>query len=122
MFYPEGTSTDQPPPTFVAELLREKLLARAREELPHSIAVMVEEYEERDDGLLWIQARVFVERQSQKGMVIGRGGEVIRDAGTEARQEIETLFGRKVYLDVQVKVEKDWQRRAYALDRLGFVE
>lgn len=122
MFYPEGTSTDQPPRVFVAELLREKLLARAREELPHSIAVVVEEYEERDDGLLWIQARVFVERQSQKGMVIGRGGEVIRDAGTEARQEIETLFGRKVYLDVQVKVEKDWQRRAYALDRLGFGE
>ena len=120
MYYPEGTSTDQPPPVFVAELVREKLLARTREELPHSIAVTVEEYEERDDGLLWVQARIFVERQSQKGMVIGRGGEVIKAAGTEARHEIEALFGRKVYLDLTVKVEKDWQRRAYALDRFGF--
>lgn len=120
MYYPEGTSSDQPPPTFVAELIREKLLVRAREELPHSIAVTIEEYEERDDGLLWIQARIFVERQSQKGIVIGKGGEVIKAAGTEARLEIETLFGRKVYLDLQVKVEKDWQRRGYALDRLGF--
>ena len=120
MYYPEGTSSDQPPPTFVAELIREKLLVRAREELPHSIAVIIEEYEERDDGLLWIQARIFVERQSQKGIVIGKGGEVIKAAGTEARLEIETLFGRKVYLDLQVKVEKDWQRRGYALDRLGF--
>jgi GTPase len=122
MFYPEGTSTDQPPPTFIAELVREKLLARAREELPHSIAVVVEDYEEREDGLLWVQARIFVERESQKGIVVGKGGSVIRDAGTEARQEIETLFGRKVYLDLQVKVEKDWQRRGYALDRFGFGE
>ena len=122
MFYPEGTATDQPPPVFVAELVREKLLGRTKEELPHSIAVAVEEYEEREDGLLWIQARIFVERSSQKGIVIGRGGAVLRDAGTEAREEIETLFGRKVYLDLQVKVEKDWQRRGYALDRLGFGE
>ena len=119
-YYPEGTSTDQPPPAFVAELVREKLLARAREELPHSIAVTVEDYEEHDDGLLWIQARIYVERSSQKGIVIGRGGTVLKAAGTEAREEVEALFGRKVYLDLQVKVEKDWQRRAYALDRLGF--
>ena len=122
MFYPEGTSTDQPPPAFVAELVREKLLARTREELPHSIAVTIEEYEERDDGLLWIQARVFVERSSQKGIVIGKGGSVLKAAGTEAREEVEALFGRKVYLDLQVKVEQDWQRRGYALDRLGFGE
>ena len=120
MYYPEGTRRDQPPPVFVAELVREKLLARTREELPHSIAVTIEEYEERDDGLLWIQARIFVERSSQKGIVIGRGGSVLKEAGSAARAEIETLFGRKVYLDLQVKVEKDWQRRAYALDRLGF--
>lgn len=119
MFYPTGTRSDQPPPVFVAELVREKLLARAREELPHSIAVTIEDYEEREEGLLWIQARVFVERPSQKGIVIGHGGSVLKAAGTEARAEIETLFGRRVYLDLQVKVEKDWQRRAYALDRLG---
>lgn len=122
MYYPEGTSTDQPPPAFVAELVREKLLARTREELPHSIAVVIEDYEERDDGLLWIQARIFVERSSQKGIVIGKGGSVLKAAGTEAREEIEALFGRKVYLDLQVRVEKDWQRRGYALDRLGFGE
>ncbi|MGH2807104.1 MAG: GTPase Era [Actinomycetota bacterium] len=121
MYYPPGTSTDQPPPLFVAELVREKLLSRTREELPHSIAVVTEDYEERDDGLLEIRANIYVERDSQKGMVIGKGGAVIRDVGTEAREEIETLFGRKVFLDLRVKVEKDWQRRAHALERLGFV-
>lgn len=120
MFFPAGTRTDQPPPVFVAELVREKLLARAREELPHSIAVVTEDYEERDDGLLEIRARVFVERDSQKGIVIGKAGETLKAVGTEAREEIEVLFGRKVFLELRVKVEKDWQRRAHALERLGF--
>ncbi|MGH2693984.1 MAG: GTPase Era [Actinomycetota bacterium] len=119
MFYPPGVRTDQPPPLFVAELIREKLLRRTREEVPHSIAVVTEDFEERDDGLLEITARIFVERDSQKGIVIGKGGEAIKDVGTEARQEIETLFGQRVFLDLTVKVEKDWQRRAHALDRLG---
>ena len=120
MFYPPGTRTDQPPPVFVAELVREKLLARAREELPHSIAVVTEDFEERDDGLLEIRATVFVERESQKGIVIGKGGETVKAVGTETRLEIETLFGRKVFLELRAKVEKDWQRRAHALERLGF--
>ncbi|MDQ3985876.1 MAG: GTPase Era [Actinomycetota bacterium] len=120
MYYPEGTSVDQPPPIFVAEILREKLLARTHDEIPHSIAVVVEEYTERDDGLLEIEARVVVERESQKGIVIGRGGEILKGAGTEARLEIEALFGRPVFLRSRVKVEKDWQRREPALDRLGF--
>lgn len=120
MFFPAGTRTDQPPPVFVAELVREKLLARAREELPHSIAVLTEDYEERDDGLLEIRARVFVERESQKGIVIGKQGETIKAVGTEAREEIEVLFGRKVFLELRVKVEKDWQRHSHALERLGF--
>ena len=120
MYYPEGTRRDQPPPVFVAELVREKLLSRTREELPHSIAVVTDDYVERDDGLLEIHAIVYVERDSQKGIVIGKGGETIKAAGTEAREEIETLFGRKVFLDLRVKVEKDWQRRAHALERLGF--
>lgn len=119
LYYPSGTTTDQPPPLFVAELVREKLLARMREEVPHSIAVVTEDYEERDDGLLTIRAIVYVERESQKGIVIGRGGVTIRDVGIEARQEIETMFGRPVFIDLRVKVEKDWQRRSYALDRLG---
>ncbi|CAN5655638.1 GTPase Era [soil metagenome] len=118
--YPPGTRRDQPPPVFVAELVREKLLARAREELPHSIAAVTEEYEERDDGLLDISMIVYVERPSQKGIVIGRGGETLKEVGTEAREEIEVLFGRRVYLHLRVKVEKEWQRRAHSLTRLGF--
>ena len=120
MYYPAGTRTDQPPPIFVAELVREKLLRRTREELPHSIAVVTEDYEERDDGLLMIRATVFVERDSQKGIVVGKGGETIKAVGTEARHEIETLFGRKVYLELHAKVEKDWQRRSYALEKMGY--
>lgn len=120
MYYPEGTRRDQPPPVFVAELVREKLLKRTSEELPHSIAVVTEELIERDDGLLEIYSRVLVERESQKGMVIGKGGRLLKEAGTEARLEIEVLFGRRVYLDLSVRVERDWQRRSHALDRLGF--
>jgi GTP-binding protein Era len=121
MYYPEGTNSDQPPPAFVAELVREKLLHRTREEVPHSIAVVTEEYVEREDGLLEIHASVFVERDSQKGIVIGKGGSNLKAVGTEAREEIELLFGRKVYLELRVKVLKDWQRSDHALDRLGFV-
>ena len=120
MYYPPGTRTDQPPPIFVAELVREKLLARTRQELPHSIAVVTEDYEEREDGLLEIRATVFVERESQKGIVIGKGGETVKAVGTEARLEVEALFGRKVFLELRARVEKDWQRRAHALERLGF--
>lgn len=120
MYYPEGTRTDQPPPIFVAELVREKLLRRTFDELPHAIAVVTEDFEERADGLLEIRATVFVERESQKGIVIGKGGETIKAVGTEAREEIEALFGRPVYLELRAKVEKDWQRRAFALERMGF--
>ena len=119
-YYPPGERRDQPPPVFVAELVREKILARTRDEVPHSVAVVTEDYEEREDGLLAISATIFVERDSQKGILIGKGGSVIKAVGTEAREEIETLFGRRVFLDLRVKVEKDWQRRAHALDRLGF--
>lgn len=122
MYYPPGARHDQPPPIFVAELIREKLLKRTREEVPHSVAVVTEDMEEREDGLLEVRAVVYVERESQKGIVIGKGGGAIKGAGTEAREEIETLFGRKVFLDLRVKVEKDWQRRSYALERLGFTE
>ena len=119
-YYPPGTRTDQPPPAFVAELVREKLLHRTRQELPHSIAVVTEDYDEREDGLLEIRARIFVERESQKGIVVGKGGETVKAVGTDAREEIEALFGRRVFLELTVRVEKDWQRREHALDRLGF--
>lgn len=119
-YYPPGTRSDQPPPVFVAELIREKLLARTREEVPHSIAIVTDEYEEHDDGLLEIRALVYVERDSQKAIVIGKRGATVKAVGTEAREEIETLFGRKVYLELMVKVEKDWQKRGHSLARLGF--
>jgi GTPase len=124
LYYPDGVVTDQPDTFLAAELLREKLLAVAREELPHSLAVTVEEVEERppegDRGpLVVFQAVVRVERDSQKGIVIGKGGSVIKEAGTAARKELEALLGTRVHLETHVKVEKDWQRRPDALDRLG---
>ena len=120
-YYPGGMVTDQPETFLVAELVREKLLRVAREELPHSITVVAEELEpERDDDVLRFEVKVLVERESQKGMVIGKGGAVIREAGTLAREELEALFGAHVHLDTKVKVERDWQRRSHALDRLGF--
>ena len=120
MYYPPGTRRDQPPPAFVAELVREKILTRTREEVPHSVAVVTEEYEERDDGLLEIRATIYVERDSQKAIVIGKGGTTVKAVGTEAREEIETLFAQRVYLELRVKTEKDWQRRSHALERLGW--
>jgi GTPase len=120
-YYPGGVVSDQPETFLVAELVREKLLRVAREELPHSITVVAEELEpERDDDVLRYEVKVLVERESQKGMVIGKGGAVIREAGTRAREELEALFGAHVHLDTKVKVDRDWQRRAHALDRLGF--
>jgi GTPase len=125
-YYPEGTVTDQPETFVAAELVREKLLAVARDELPHSITVSVEELDdlddgdEPDDGILRLRADVSVERESQRGIVIGRGGSVLKDAGTAARQELEALLGVRVYLETRVRVERDWQRRAHALDRLGY--
>jgi len=119
-YYPGGVVTDQPETFLVAELVREKLLQVAREEIPHSITVHAEELDARDDDVLRFEVRVLVERESQKGMVIGRGGSVIKAAGTQARAELEALFGAHVHLETKVKVERDWQRRAHALDRLGY--
>jgi GTP-binding protein Era len=120
--YPEGHTSDEPEQHLVAELIREKALAVVHDELPHSVAVLVEEMgpdPERDD-LLVIRANLFVERASQKPIVLGKGGTVLRDVGTRAREELETLFGTKVYLDLRVKVAKEWQRDPRQLSRLGF--
>ncbi len=118
--FPPDMHTDQPEAYLAAELVREKYLARLREELPHSVAVVVEDIEVRDDGFVVVPAAVFVERESQKGIVIGKGGELAKSVGIEARADLERLFGAPVFLDLRVKVEKDWQRRDHALDRLGF--
>jgi GTP-binding protein Era len=120
--YPEGHAGDEPEQHLVAELIREKALALVRDELPHSVAVLVEELgpdPERED-LLVIRAFLFVERASQKPIVLGRGGSVLREIGTRARHELEALFGTKVYLDLRVKVAKEWQRDPRQLARLGF--
>jgi GTPase len=122
--YPEGHTSDEPEQHLVAELIREKALALVRDELPHSVAVLVEEMgpdpdPERDD-LLVIRAFLFVERASQKPIVLGRGGSVLREIGTRARAELEALFGTQVYLDLRVKVAKEWQRDPRQLARLGF--
>jgi GTP-binding protein Era len=120
--YPEGHTSDEPEQHLVAELIREKALAVVRDELPHSVAVLVEELgpdPERED-LLVIRANLFVERASQKPIVLGKGGSVLRDIGTRARAELEALFGTQVYLDLRVKVAKEWQRDPRQLSRLGF--
>jgi GTP-binding protein Era len=119
-YYPPGMTTDQPESLVVAEVVREKFLERLREELPHSLVVVVEDIEQRQDGLVDVTADVIVERDSQKGIVIGKGGALLEVAGTEARHELETILGARVNLRLQVKVEPDWQRRPQLLDRLGF--
>ena len=123
--YPAGDLTDEPEETLVAELIRESALEGVRDELPHSLAVVVEEMGLRPDRpddrpLIDIHANVFVERQSQKGIVIGAKGGRLREIGKTARVQIERLLGTPVYLDLHVKVAKDWQRDPKQLKRLGF--
>jgi GTP-binding protein Era len=123
--YLDGELTDEPEETLVAEFIREAALEGVRDELPHSIAVMVEEMIPRDDRpadrpLLDVHASIFVERDSQKSIVIGKGGSRLRDVGSRARGHIERLLGTPVYLDLHVKVAKDWQRDPRQLRRLGF--
>ncbi|HZI96046.1 MAG TPA: GTPase Era [Actinomycetales bacterium] len=121
--YPDGTLTDEPEAVMIAELVREAALEGVRDELPHSLAVVVEEMlprEGRSDGLLDVHVQLFVERDSQKGIVIGRRGARLREVGTTARRGIEALLGVPVFLDLHVKVAKDWQRDPKQLRRLGF--
>ncbi len=117
--YPEETLTDQPIEFRLAELVREKALHVTRQELPHSITVTVDELE-MEDGLTKVHATVIVERDSQKGIVIGKGGQTLRWIGQRAREEMELVLGTKVFLDLRVKVVKEWQRDPRALERLGF--
>ena len=120
--YPEGELTDEPEQVLVAELIREAALEGVRDELPHSIAVVVEEMGPRPDRdqLTDVHALMYVERPSQKSIVIGAKGARLKEVGTRARHEIEALLGTRVYLDLRVKVAKDWQRDPKQLRRLGF--
>jgi GTP-binding protein Era len=120
--YQDGELTDEPEATLVAELIREAALEGVRDELPHSIAVTVEEmvpHEGRDD-MIDVHALLYVERPSQKGIVLGHKGERLRDVGSTARKHIEKLLGSKVYLELHVKVAKEWQRDPKQLRKLGF--
>lgn len=119
-YFPADMVTDQPERLVIAELVREKYLARLREELPHSLTVVTEDVVEREGGTVFVGAFVVVERDSQKGIVIGKGGEMLKVVGEEARTEIEILLGAPVYLDLRVRVEKNWQDQPQLLDRLGF--
>ena len=127
--YPGGELTDEPEQVMVAELVREAALEGVRDELPHSLAVVVDEIVEREGSgdapsgkppLLDVRVSLFVERDSQKAIVIGKGGARLREVGTRARQGIEKLLGARVYLDLHVKVAKDWQRDPKQLRKLGF--
>jgi len=118
-YYPAEELTDQPLDMRLAEIVREKALAVTRQEVPHSIAVVVEELEE-SESLVKVFASLIVERDSQKGIVIGKGGRTLKTVGSRAREEMELVLGRKVFLDLHVKVLKEWQRDPKALQRLGF--
>ncbi len=119
--YPAGELTDEPEWTMVAELIREAALEGVRDELPHSLAVVVEDMARRPDkDLVDVHATVYVERPSQKAIVIGTGGARLKTVGTVARHQVQRLLGSPVYLDLRVKVAKDWQRDPKQLRRLGF--
>jgi GTP-binding protein Era len=117
--YPIESHTEQTDEIRIQELIREATLEGVSEELPHSIAVTIDEMADREDGLFQIFANLWVERDSQKGIIIGKGGQKLKDIGQRARAEIEALLGRRVHLAIQVKVSKEWQRDAKKIDRLG---
>jgi GTP-binding protein Era len=117
--YPPEEQSDQSELVRVAELVREQVLLRTREELPHAVEVEVDELEEREDGLLVVHARVWAETESQKAILVGAGGRMVKAVGTAARKEIEQLLGRRVHLDLRVRVRKGWRRDEALLDRLG---
>ncbi|MGQ9521816.1 MAG: GTPase Era [Anaerolineae bacterium] len=120
-YYPGDLVTDQTEREIAAELIREQVLRFTREEVPHSVAVVVEEYKERETGGVFITATIYVEKESQKGILIGAGGQMLRRIGTAAREEIERMVGGKVYLDLWVKVSKNWRRDLQRVRRMGYI-
>lgn len=118
-YYPAEMVTDQPERLIVAELIREKILHATQDEVPHSIAVDLEEFTERDNGTIFIRATIYVERESQKGILIGKSGAMLKAVGAAARPEIEMLLGSKIFLDLWVKVKRDWRNSIGALNQFG---
>ena len=117
-FYPADSVTDQPEEVVIAELIREQILQSTRDEVPHSIAVIVEQMKLQDDGKIYVGATIYVERDSQKGIIIGKAGTMLRKIGSRASREIEFLLGEKVYLDLWVKVNEDWRNKETAIKSL----
>jgi len=120
-YYPHEMITDQPEYFIAAEIIREKIIVLTRQEIPFSIAVVIEEMKPRNDGdILDIRAEIFVERKSQVGIIVGKGGLLLKEVGMKARKELEALFGQHIFLDLRVKVKKDWRNREEDLRRLGY--
>ncbi|PTX64872.1 GTP-binding protein Era [Melghirimyces profundicolus] len=121
-YYPSEYVTDHPERFIVGELIREKVLHLTREEIPHSVAVMVEEMEREDGDRVYVRATIYTERPSQKGILIGKQGSMLKEVGKRAREEIGRLLGSRVYLDLWVKVKKDWRNEEFMLRQFGYRE
>lgn len=119
-YFPEDMITDQPERLIISDIVREKILLATRDEIPHAIAVDVDEMKTRDDGTTYIRATIYCERDSQKGIIIGNKGALLRKIGAEARMDIQKLLATKVYLDLWVKVKKDWRNKSGMLSELGY--
>ncbi|WP_438452268.1 GTPase Era [Staphylococcus pseudintermedius] len=121
-YYPDGQISDHPEQFVVSELIREKILQTTSEEIPHAIGVNVERMTHESEDRVHIEAVIYVERDSQKGIVIGKGGKKLKEVGKRARLDIEHLLGSKVYLDLWVKVQKDWRNKSSFIKQMGYVE
>jgi len=121
-YYPTDQVTDHPERFIISELIREKVLQLTREEIPHSVAVIIEKVETRENGTVHIMAAIIVERDSQKGIIIGKQGSMLKEIGKRARTDIENLLGSKVFLELWVKVQKDWRNKASLLKEFGYRE
>ncbi len=120
LYYPEDDMTDQPVSFIVSELIREKALILTRDEIPHSLAVDIEEFKQQNGGKVYLRAVIYTERDSQKGIVIGRNGQMLKQIGEQARSDIESFLGQSVYLDLWVKVKKNWRDSESNLNQLGY--
>lgn len=121
-YFPDDMITDQPERIIVQEIVREKILLRTHDEIPHSIGVFTEEFKTRENGKVYIRCTIYVERESQKRIVIGSKGSLLKEAGKEAREEIQNIIGANVFLDLWVKVNRDWKNKDYMLRELGYKE
>ncbi|MEN6430507.1 MAG: GTPase Era [Coriobacteriales bacterium] len=121
-YFPRDMATDQPIEVLLAEFIRERVLHLTHDEVPHAVGVVIEDMTRESDELTRIEAVIYVERESQKGIIIGKGGEMIRRIGTDARVDLEHLLGTQVFLDLRVKVKRDWRRDATQIKRFGYGE